>query len=286
MENSNKALLIVDVQNGFVNDATRHIVPKVEALQKQYAHVYATRFINTEGSPYRKLLDWHRFYASSDDVPLAFQPVDGVIVIDKHVYTCVTPAFLDDLRSKGIEEVAICGIDTDACVSACAIGLFENGIRPILLSEACASHAGPEYPPGRPPHTPTPHRKEPDPMTTPPTDSDSPDTISRSPHREAIQSEAGLRRVLAYICAQRHRRLIAFAAVFLLIYSVTRIPISIVSSAVFGLLIAFVNSKDITVPPELWDLLLSLMTIIPSLIVTLLIFMRLRKIYTKYIPTG
>ena len=123
-------------------------------------------------------------------------------------------------------------------------------------------------------------------MTTPPTDSDSPDTISRSPHREAIQSEAGLRRVLAYICAQRHRRLIAFTAVFLIIFSVTRIPISIVSSAVFGLLIAFVNSKDITVPPELWDLLLSLMTIIPSLIVTLLIFMRLRKIYTKYIPTG
>ncbi len=123
-------------------------------------------------------------------------------------------------------------------------------------------------------------------MTTSPADSNSPDTNPRSPTIEAIQSEAGLRRVLAYICAQRHRRLIAFTAVFLLIYSVTRIPISIVSSAVFGLLIAFVNSKDITVPPELWDLLLSLMTIIPSLIVTLLIFMRLRKIYTKYIPTG
>ena len=123
-------------------------------------------------------------------------------------------------------------------------------------------------------------------MTTPPADSNSPDTNPRSPTIEAAQSEAGLRRVLAYICAQRHRRLIAFTAVFLLIYSVTRIPISIVSSAVFGLLIAFVNSKDITVPPELWDLLLSLMTIIPSLIVTLLIFMRLRKIYTKYIPTG
>ena len=123
-------------------------------------------------------------------------------------------------------------------------------------------------------------------MTTSPADSNSPDTNPRSPTIEAAQSEAGLRRVLAYICAQRHRRLIAFTAVFLIIFSVTRIPISIVSSAVFGLLIAFVNSKDITVPPELWDLLLSLMTIIPSLIVTLLIFMRLRKIYTKYIPTG
>lgn len=145
MENPHSALLIVDVQIGFVNDATRHIVPKVEELQKRYAHVYATRFINAEGSPYRRLLDWHRFYEDSDDVPLAFEPVDGAVVIDKHVYTCVTPAFLDDLRGKGIEEVAICGIDTDACVSACAVDLFENGFKPILLSDACASHAGAEY---------------------------------------------------------------------------------------------------------------------------------------------
>ena len=145
MENSRSALLIIDVQVGFVNDATRHILPKVEALQEQYSHVYATRFINAEGSPYRRLLGWHRFYSDSDDVPLAFEPVDGVVVIDKHVYTCVTPAFLKDLRGKGIEEVAICGIDTDACVATCAVDLFENGFRPILLSEACASHAGAEY---------------------------------------------------------------------------------------------------------------------------------------------
>ncbi len=138
-------MLIVDVQVGFVNDATRHILPQVEALQKQYAHVYATRFINAEGSPYRRLLDWHRFYEASDDVPLAFRPVDGTIVIDKQVYTCVTSAFLEDLRSKGIEEVAICGIDTDACVATCAVDLFENGFRPILISKACASHAGAEY---------------------------------------------------------------------------------------------------------------------------------------------
>ena len=145
MENSNTALLIVDVQVGFVNDATRHILPKVVALQSQYAHVYATRFVNAEGSPYRKLLDWHRFYVDSGDVPLAFEPVDDVQVIDKNVYTCITPAFIEELRGKGIEEVAICGIDTDACVSACATDLFQNGFRPLLISDACASHAGAEY---------------------------------------------------------------------------------------------------------------------------------------------
>lgn len=141
----NAALLIIDVQVGFVNDATRHIVPRVEEIQKRYPHVYATRFINAEGSPYRKILNWHRFYADSDDVPLAFEPVDLAVIMDKNIYTCVDDAFLEDLRSKGIEEVAICGIDTDACVSACAVDLFENGFKPILLSEACASHAGAEY---------------------------------------------------------------------------------------------------------------------------------------------
>ena len=145
MEDSNKALLIVDVQVGFINDATRHILPKVEALQKRYKHVYATRFVNAECSPYRRLLGWHRFYADSDDVPLAFEPVEGAVVMDKHVYTCVTPAVIEQLRGKGIDEVAVCGIDTDACVTQCAVALFENGFRPVLISEACASHAGAEF---------------------------------------------------------------------------------------------------------------------------------------------
>ncbi len=142
---SKQALLIVDVQQGFINDATRHVVGKVSNLQRQYEHVYATRFINQPGSPYRTLMDWSRFDVSSDDVRLAFQPADHVIVIDKNIYSCVDVDFLKELEYKEISEVQICGIDTDACVATCAVSLFENGIRPVILSEACASHAGVEY---------------------------------------------------------------------------------------------------------------------------------------------
>ena len=120
-------------------------------------------------------------------------------------------------------------------------------------------------------------------MTTPPTDSDSPDTIPRSPTVEAAQSEAGLRRVLAYICAQRHRRLIAFTAVFLLIYSLIRILVSFVLSVPFGLFIGFIVSQDIPISGEVLRLLQSLTSLIPSLIVTSLIFIRLRKTYLSYI---
>ena len=139
------ALLIVDVQHGFINDSTRHIIPLVENLQNRYAHIFATRFTNTTGSPYRNLMDWHRFGAGSQDTELAFRPLPEARIIRKSTYTCVTPDFLDTLRQQRVTKVHICGIDTDVCVMKCAMDLFENGIRPVVLSKASASHAGDEY---------------------------------------------------------------------------------------------------------------------------------------------
>ena len=36
----------------------------------------------------------------------------------------------------------ICGIDTDCCVLTTAVNLFEVGIRPIVLTQYCASNGG------------------------------------------------------------------------------------------------------------------------------------------------
>ncbi len=44
-------LLIIDVQQGFINAATRHLPPKVADLQDDYDHVFVTRFVNPPGSP-------------------------------------------------------------------------------------------------------------------------------------------------------------------------------------------------------------------------------------------
>ncbi|WP_408634333.1 cysteine hydrolase family protein [Mycoplasmopsis fermentans] len=47
-------------------------------------------------------------------------------------------------KSVKPEEIYICGIDTDCCVQATAVNLFEKRIRPIVLSNYCASNGGPE----------------------------------------------------------------------------------------------------------------------------------------------
>ena len=123
-------------------------------------------------------------------------------------------------------------------------------------------------------------------MTTSPTDSDSPAAASQSPTRQAAECEAGLRRVLAYICAQRHRRLIVFTGVFLLIYSVAGFPVSLVSPVVTGLLLEYIYHKDIPIGPEMYPLIFSLTRITPSLLITALIFVRLKSTYQNYVPHG
>jgi len=104
----------------------------------------AARFYNKSESFYRSLLDWHRFDKDSEDVQLAFTPSDRVKLVDKSVYSCVTTEFLEGLRDKGITAMDICGIDTDICVTKCAVDLFENGIIPFVLANYCASYNGKE----------------------------------------------------------------------------------------------------------------------------------------------
>jgi nicotinamidase-related amidase len=137
-------LMVVDVQKGFVNEHTAHIPARAEALQHDYAHVIATRFVNAAGSPHRTILKWSRFAPGDPETDLAFELRADAHIIEKAVYTAVTPALLAWLRARNIDTVHLCGIDTDACVMKNALDLFEAGIRPVVLADACMSHAGPE----------------------------------------------------------------------------------------------------------------------------------------------
>lgn len=139
------ALLIVDVQQGFINAATRHLPAKVADLQDDYDRVFATQFVNPPGSPFRRLMDWQKFAPGSADVQFAFTPRDDATLIEKSVYTCVTPEFLATLARERLDEIHLAGIATDNCVLKCAIDLFEAGLRPVVRAEFCASHAGADH---------------------------------------------------------------------------------------------------------------------------------------------
>ncbi len=144
-------LLIVDVQNGFVNDKSRHVVPVVHALASRWlesrAPVYMSQFTNEVNSQWDRLLNWRRLTSESE---IAICP--GLADISEHAttyrkrsYSCLVGRFLEDLKREPWTDIVVCGIATDGCVLATVIDLFEytdRAIRPIVVQDACASHAG------------------------------------------------------------------------------------------------------------------------------------------------
>lgn len=138
----NTGLVIIDVQRGFINEATLHIPDAVYDLQHEYDHVAVTQFYNAPGSPWRKLMDWQRFDRGGEDFKLAFEPGDHALVLEKTTYSAVTERLLNWLSAYDITQVHLCGIATDACVLKTALDLFEQEFRPVVLGYACASHGG------------------------------------------------------------------------------------------------------------------------------------------------
>jgi len=139
------ALVIVDVQNGFIGPATSHVPDAIrnllDAKRNEFALVIATRFHNLPDSPFRKWIHWNRL-AETPETDL----VQGIgeradVVIDKNTYGIVKN--LAELIGKaGVEHVYICGIDTDVCVLQNAGGLFDLGYRVFVLLNATGTNGG------------------------------------------------------------------------------------------------------------------------------------------------
>lgn len=142
-------LIVVDMQNGFNRyDHMKKLADSVIKITNSniFDCIIATRFINYEGSQYTKFLNWHRLIDQKDIDLISDIKYDKVV--DKNVYTCVTPEFINMLKDINDKElpthVFVCGADTDCCVLKIATDLFEQSIMPIVLTDYCLSNGGVE----------------------------------------------------------------------------------------------------------------------------------------------
>lgn len=144
-------LLIVDMQNGFARyEQTIKLVEDIRELLKRevFDSIIATRFLNDDNSIYEKLFNWKKLKTEKER-----KLADGFekyvdCIIDKSIYTCVNASFIQRVcqlnDGKYPERIFVIGADTDCCVLTVATGLFENNIRPVVLTKYCNSNGGPE----------------------------------------------------------------------------------------------------------------------------------------------
>ncbi len=146
-----KILFVIDAQRGFIqNQTTNEVLARIERLLAAglFDCVLASVYQNNESSPMSCLMGWHKMLDKKEqELAGKIEPcIDHAIL--KSCYSAVTPESLARLKSENGGElpkaVFLAGFDTECCVLATAIDLFEQGIRPIVLADYCGSSGGKE----------------------------------------------------------------------------------------------------------------------------------------------
>ena len=75
----------------------------------------------------------------------AFAPAPHTRMYTKTGFSALDARLQLELQMQKIDEIHLCGLDTDACVAATAMALFDISIRPVVLADACASSGGREF---------------------------------------------------------------------------------------------------------------------------------------------
>lgn len=146
MTHAKQALLIIDMQRGFMNEHTQVIINNIQelCLDNKFDFVVATRFIQHSDSQFDLALHWNEMPSGSRNTEF----VDGIVthadmVMEKVTYGLST-GDITFFRRMRITDITLCGVDTDACVMACAFDLFDAGFNVHIAAHACASSGGPE----------------------------------------------------------------------------------------------------------------------------------------------
>ena len=140
-----KIIILVDIQEGYMNEELRTLPKDIEKHVKNYDYdlVIATRFINKNDSLHRSDIHIKNMTVFSSKAKLA-PPIDKIadFVLMKSTYTSYTDDVAKLLEKKGVKQVYIAGLNTETSILATALDLFDNGIKPVILSHLCNTTNG------------------------------------------------------------------------------------------------------------------------------------------------
>jgi len=139
-----KLLLVIDVQNDFINDHTKDYVSKIEKLinSNKFDDIVFTKFINNENSKWYKELNYKGCIdKQGQDIVIDTQEYK---IVEKTIYSALNNELIKYIKENDIEQIYLCGFDTDACVQKTALDLFENNFDVYVLKDYCMCSKGVE----------------------------------------------------------------------------------------------------------------------------------------------
>lgn len=137
-----KALIIVDVQEGFLTERNRWIIPNIQkAIREDDYDLYIEAVFHADpGSLWDKQTGWT--FPLSPTVPEVKELLPSETI---RVVKTTKSAFGGDkdisaiLKEKSVDEVRIIGLDTNDCVMATAFNSFDAGFETYVLEDCTES---------------------------------------------------------------------------------------------------------------------------------------------------
>ncbi len=141
-----KALIIIDLQKGFINESTNTIPSKIRDYivknKDAYSLLIFTKYINHQNSNFVKLLNLKGFMQDEETaiVDELNEFVNSGNLYQKYTYgSFVDNKLLNHLTEHNIEQVELAGIDTENCVLTFARDAFDRGFKVVVLKDLTAS---------------------------------------------------------------------------------------------------------------------------------------------------
>lgn len=142
-----KIILLVDIQEGYMNERLRGLPKDIAKHVKNYDYdlVIATRFINKNDTLHKADIHIKSMTVFSSQAKLV-EPIEEItdFVLMKSTYTSITKDVIKLLEKNKVEQVYIAGLNTETSVLATAFDLFDKGIKPVILSHLCNTVNGEE----------------------------------------------------------------------------------------------------------------------------------------------
>lgn len=139
-----QALLIIDVQNYFINKNTQHLPSNIKRFisENHFPVIVFSQFINSPDSQFVKQLNFTGCMRPPySDIVDELKPwVKKNNVFTKNTFSIFSnPDFEKFLKKNKIEELVICGLDTDYCILADCFNAFDKGYKVSVVADCCGS---------------------------------------------------------------------------------------------------------------------------------------------------
>lgn len=139
-------LLVFGMQKGFASKLNDPDLPaKIRDIMPQYQKVVAPFFVNPGSeSPFDRFLGFTGMSGDNpEELEFSFDIPSNFKTVTRKQYGLSVSTIQKMSGMDGLEEVHLCGSDIATDIMLTAIGLFNVGIRPVILCDLCNTPAGP-----------------------------------------------------------------------------------------------------------------------------------------------